>query len=184
MMARTVYQAPISDLLHSLKIVAFDRQMTAVPNHDISVPTRTQREPAAYRRKSRFLPRCRAVARSRRPHRNRCYHRVTNRPRSLPPRVCWGPTSHRFRSSFRHVRPQQKYSVGNPVRPQSSGFLPQNVRSTLACSLLGSDRVSEHSSLTGRRGVCARISITGDRRLNSSRTHPTSSPVVASWRLS
>src|SRR6056297_1408781 len=114
--------------------------MTAVPNHGISVPTCTQREPAAYRRNSRFLPRCRAVARSRRPHRNRCHCRVTNRPRSSPTLVCWGPASHRFRSSFRDVGPQQKYSVGHPVRPQSGGFLPRSVRSTPACSLLGSDR--------------------------------------------
>lgn len=47
------------------------------------------------------------------------------------------------------LRPRQKYR----------GFSPDAVRSTPACSLLGSDRVSEHSSLTGKAGICARLSI-------------------------
>jgi hypothetical protein len=111
-----------SDLLHGLKAVASSHRMTAVPNHGISVPTRTQREPAAYRRNSRFLPRYRAVARSRRPRRNPCHRRVTNRPCSLLPLVCWGPASHRFRSSFRYVGARQKRSVGHPVRPLYGGF--------------------------------------------------------------
>ncbi|MFD1588438.1 hypothetical protein ACFR9U_15755 [Halorientalis brevis] len=57
------------DLLHDLKAVASGHRMTTVLDYGIPVPTRTQREPAAYRRNSRFLPRYRAVARSRRPHR-------------------------------------------------------------------------------------------------------------------
>ena len=44
------------DLLHGLKAVASGHRMTAVATHGISVPTRTQREPAAYRRNSRFSP--------------------------------------------------------------------------------------------------------------------------------
>jgi hypothetical protein len=94
------------DLLHGLKTVASGHRMTAVPNHGISGPTRTQRDPAAYRRNSRVLPRYRAVARSRRPHRNPCHCRVTNRPRPSPPRVCWGPASHRFRSHSKYVEPK------------------------------------------------------------------------------
>jgi len=134
------------------KAVASGHRMTGLPKQDVSVPTRTQREPAAYRRNSRFLPRCRAVARSRRPHQNRCHCRVTNRPRSPLPLVCWGPASHRFRSTFSYVGPQRKRSAGHPVQPQSSGLSCLSVRLTPACSLLGSDRASEHSSLTGRRG--------------------------------
>jgi hypothetical protein len=110
------------DLLHGLTAVASGHRMTGLPRRTVAVPTRTQREPAAYRRNSRFLPRCRAVARSRRPHRNRCHCRVTNRPRSSPPLVCWGPASHQFRSSSQYVGPQQKHSVGHPVRPLSGGF--------------------------------------------------------------
>jgi len=140
--------APLTcDLLHGLKAVASGHRMTGLPRQTVGVPTRTQREPAAYRRNSRFLPRCRAVARSRRPHRNRCHCRVTNRPRSPPPLVCWGPASHRFRSSFYYVGPRQKPSVGHPVRPQCGGLSLLSVRSTPACSLLGSDsrRNTRHS---------------------------------------
>ena len=137
----------VRDLLHGLKAVASGHRMTGLPKQDVSVPTRTQREPAAYRRNSRFLPRCRAVARSRRPHRNPCHCRVTNRPCSSPPLVCWGPASHRFRSNLSYVGPREKPSVGHPVRPQSGGFLRRSVRSTPACSLLGSDwrRNTRHS---------------------------------------
>ena len=112
------------DLLHGLTAVASGHRMTGLPRRTVAVPTRTQREPAAYRRNSRFLPRCRAVARSRRPHRDRCHCRVTDRPRSSPPLVCWGPASHRFRSNLRYVGPRQKPSVGHPVRSQSGGFVP------------------------------------------------------------
>jgi hypothetical protein len=42
--------------------------------------------------------------------------------------------------------------VGNPALKQKRGLSHCVVRSTPACSLLGSDRASEHSSLTGRRG--------------------------------
>jgi hypothetical protein len=147
-----------SDLLHGLKAVASGHRMTAVPNHGISVPTRTQREPAAYRRNSRFLPRYRAVARSRRPHRNRCHCRVANRPRPSPPLVCWGPASHRFHSSFRHVGPQQKYSVGHPVGHNPVVFShgvsaqPPPVRSSVP-TVVGTLVTHE------KAGVCARISI-------------------------
>jgi hypothetical protein len=141
-----------SDRLHGLKAVASGHRMTGLARQTVPVPTRTQREPATYRGNSRFLPRCRAVARSRRPHRDRCHRRVTDRPCSSPPPVCWGPASHRFRSSFSYVGPRQKPSVGHPVWPQYGGFLRRSVRSTPACSLLGSHGVSEHSSLTGRRG--------------------------------
>jgi len=41
-------------------------------------------------------------------------------------------------------------TVGNPTRILR--VCDRVVRSTPACSLLGSDRASEHSSLTGRRG--------------------------------
>jgi hypothetical protein len=110
------------DLLHGLKTVASGHRMTALATQGISVPTRTQREPAAYRRNSRFLPRYRAVTRSRRSHRNPCHRCVTNRPYPSPPLVCWGPASHRFRRRSRYVGPQQKRSVGHPVRPQDGGF--------------------------------------------------------------
>ena len=140
-----------SDLLHGLKAVASGHRMTGLPKQAVLVLTRTQREPAAYRRNSRFLPRCRAVARSRRPHRDRCHCRVTDRPRSSPPLVCWGPASHRFRSGFYYVGPQQKPSVSHPIRPQYGGLYPLSVRSTPACSLLGSDwcRNTRHSQEGG-----------------------------------
>jgi hypothetical protein len=95
-----------SDLLHGLKTVASGHRMTALATQGISVPTRTQREPAAYRRNSRFLPRYRAVTRSRRSHRNPCHRCVTNRPYPSPPLVCWGPASHRFRRKLTYVGPR------------------------------------------------------------------------------
>jgi hypothetical protein len=109
------------DLLHG-QAVASGHRMTGLSKQTVPVPTRTQREPAAYRRNSRFLPHYRAVARSRRPHRNPCHCRVTDRQRSSPPLVCWGPASHRFRSRPKYVGPRQKRSVGHPVRPQYGGF--------------------------------------------------------------
>jgi hypothetical protein len=166
----------LCDRLHGLTAVASGHRMTGLPTQTVAVPTRTRREPAAYRRNSRFLSRSRAVARSRRsfenrrfsrsretasfgrPHRNPCHCRVTNRPRSSPPLVCWGPASHRFRSKLRSVGPRQKRSVGHPVRPQSGGFPHQSVRSTPACSLLGSDSVGALVT-HGKAGVCACISV-------------------------
>ena len=87
------------------------------------------------------------MARSRRPHRNRCHRRVTNRPRSSPPLVCWRPASHRFRGTLLQLGAQQKHSVGHPSRPQCGRFLDRSVRLTPACSLLGSDwrRNTRHS---------------------------------------
>jgi len=114
--------------------------MPGLPKQPVPVPTRTRREPAASRRNARFLSRCRAVARSRRLHRNPCHCRVTNRPCSSPPLLCWGPASHRFRSRFRDDGPQQNRSAGHPVRPRPGGLLSQSVRSPPARSFLGSDR--------------------------------------------
>jgi hypothetical protein len=122
--------------------------------------------PAAYRRNSRFFPRCRAVARSRKPYRTRCHCRVTNRPRSSPPLVCWGPASHRFRSNLRYVGPRQKPSIGHHVRSQYGGLCPLSVRSTPTCSLLGSDRgrYTPHSREGGgMRSYLYHRENTGDR---------------------
>jgi hypothetical protein len=99
------------------------------------------------------------VARSRRPHRNRCHCRVTNRPRSSPPLVCWGPASHRFRSGFRYVGPRQKYSVGHPVRPRSSGLCPPGVSARPPPVRSPVPTVVGTLVTHGKAGVCARLSI-------------------------
>jgi hypothetical protein len=98
------------------------------------------------------------VARSRRPHQNRCHRRVTDRPCSSPPRVCWGPASHRFRSSFSYVGPRQNPSVGHPVRPQSGGFVPRvSARPRLFAPRF---RRCVGTLVThGKAGVCARSCI-------------------------
>jgi len=133
--------------------------MADLLERDVPVPTHTQREPATHRRKSPFLSRYRAVARSRRPHRNRCHRRVTNRPRSSPPLICWGPASHRFRSSFQYIGPRQKRSPGQPDWPQYGGFLRRSARSPppIRSSVpTGVGTLVTH----GKAGVCTRIFIT------------------------
>ena len=147
----TSIEGCISDILHGLKAVASGHRMTRLPKQTVAVPTRTQREPAAYRRNSRVLPRYRAVARSRRPHRNPCHCRVTNRPRSSPPLVYWGPASHRFRRKVGPLGHKKTFGWASSSATVLR-FLGRSVRSTPACSFLGSDSASEHSSLTGRRG--------------------------------
>ena len=165
------------DLLHGLKAVASGHRMTGLPKQTVPVPPRTQREPAAYRRNARFLPRYRAVARSRRPHRNPCHCRVTNRPRSSPPLVCWGPASHRFRRKVGPLGHKKTFGWASSSATVLR-FLGRSVRSTPACSFLGSDSASEHSSLTGRRGY-ALVSLSGPYSLVDSETakHPTSKSV-------
>ena len=161
-----------SDLLHGLKAVASGHRMTDLPKQTVPVPTRTQREPAAYRRNSCFLPRYRAVARSRRPHRNPCHRRVTNRPRSSPPLVCWGPASHRFRSNFQYIGPQEKRSVGHPIGPRYGGFsVGVSARPRLFAPRFRQD---VGTLVTHRKaGVCARISIRrGHRHEHERRQEP------------
>jgi len=75
------------------------------------------------------------VARSRRPHRNPCHCRVTNRPRSSPPLVCWDPASHRFHSSLPCGGPSKTFGR-SPSSATARWFFPQSVCSTPACSLL------------------------------------------------
>ncbi|ERH04225.1 MAG: hypothetical protein J07HR59_01353 [Halorubrum sp. J07HR59] len=89
------------------------------------IPTRTQRDPAAYRRNCCVSPSegC-GPARSLRPHRNRnrnrnpCHRCATHRESAAP---CGsGPASHRFRRSFSCVGPHQpafgRTSQSLPVR--------------------------------------------------------------------
>ena len=141
--------------------------MTGLPKQTVPGPTRTRREPETFWRNSRFLPRYRAVARSRRSHRNQCLCRVTNRLRSSLPLVCWGPASHRFRSDFCYVRPRQKPSGWSSCRVIVRWIV------LLECPFdprLFAPRfrlLSEHSSLMGRRGYAlVSLSLSPKRRNN------------------
>ena len=136
------------DLLHALKDVESHHGMSA-SGEAFEVPTRTQGEPAAHRGNSRFFPRYRAVARSMRPRRNPCHRRANHHWFASP---CGsGTASHRFRSALCYTGPHQNVFDGTSNSAYIRGLWP-------LCPLnphLFSPRfrqVSEHSSLTGRRG--------------------------------
>ena len=95
-----------------------------------------------------YFPRYRAVARSMRPHRIPCHRRGNHR--WFPAPCGSGPASHRIRCIIRDNGPQQN-DCGGKSSSLRRYFGCWGVRSTPACSLLGSDALSEPSSLTERR---------------------------------
>jgi len=144
------------DLLHALKDVESDHRISAECGVRGSNPH--SRGTGSIPGELSFPPLYRAVARSTRPHRNPCHRRANHRRSAAP---CGsGPASHRFRSTPCYTGPHQNGFGGKSGSHSPWVVAGVSARPPPACSLLGSDRASEHSSLTGRRGY-ALVSLSG-----------------------